>query len=116
MTLRIATHEANVNALLALRDEIMPILKSAMAKSKPLILAEMNLSSGHGFSDITQFLAQSGNIPAEYLPADTECAFVERSASAQEAIAHLHQCCGILGTMRKTPVAMAPQKALREDL
>jgi hypothetical protein len=42
--------------------------------------------------------------------------FLEMSASGQEAIAHLDAALSILATIRKVPVAMLPQKELREDM
>ena len=122
LKVRVALHEANLDAYLLIVQSCTDHLAQAVEKSKAIVEGEkMAYWSDDGLHDSGQFMSITSDIPAGYLPGFA-CNFlveaggmVPAEGAGSQAVFHMQQALALLAGLQKAPIT-GIQKAKDEGI
>lgn len=112
LKVRVALHEANLDAYLLIVQSCTDHLAQAVSKSKAIIEGEkMAYWSDDGLHDARQFMGITSDIPAGYLPENFSCPFlveaggvVNAEGVGKQAVFYMNQALALLAGLQKAPI------------
>jgi len=123
LKVRVALHEANLDAYLLIVQSCTDHLAQAVEKSKAIVEGEkMAYWSDDGLHDARQFMGITSDIPAGYLPENFACNFlveaggkVGAEGAGKQAVLLMQQALSLLAGLQKAPIT-GIQKAKDEGI